>query len=187
MTKEEILKKLEPILVKKENLKVGDKLWSIQLGGCEVTDIDVKDSCPIKIDEDSSYDYNGYFFDEDYFPSLFTQNPLEYLLNLTKQSDLPEYGEEIEVWDTKNNKVNRRKFIGFKNKNTEKRIVCVAFHYEHEFELNMPFGAVCFENYRRITKPAELTDEQKLAELTDEQKLAELVKHFPEIMAIVKK
>ena len=176
MTKEEILKKLEPILVKKENLKVGQKLWSIQLGECSTktiadSGISVENGFYAK-----QYYWSGNYYCGDEFPALFTQNPFEYLLSLTQQSDLPEYGEEIIVWDDMGKELTGI-FVSYV-KGASMPVIVVFGREENKFKSGLKFHWVAFPDYRRITKPAELTDEQKLAEL---------VKHFPEIMAIVKK
>lgn len=81
---------IEKYLIDYSKLKVGDKLWSIQLGDCEVSKkspTNTKDwpiYCTNSYDEGESYAEDGFYQKGDAAPSLFTSNPF-----------LEEQGEQI--------------------------------------------------------------------------------------------
>lgn len=63
------------------NKKVGDKMWSIQLGECKVIDINLSCEYPIICRNSdgikSSYALDGYHWKTNAYPSLFESNPFE--------------------------------------------------------------------------------------------------------------
>lgn len=65
---------IEKYLIDYSKLKVGDKLWSIQLGECIVTEINDKSNYPIACGNDT-YSQSGHRIVGEHFPSLFTSNP----------------------------------------------------------------------------------------------------------------
>lgn len=67
--------------MKELNLEVGQKVWSIQLGDCEVLEIITDTQYPIVCQDRNGnmqeYKLNGNFDNEDFHPSLFESNPFE--------------------------------------------------------------------------------------------------------------
>lgn len=65
--------------MKFQNVKVGDKLWSIQLGECTVDDIRTGHTYQIKCSNEkgisAEYTLGGYWLEDDYYPSLFYSKP----------------------------------------------------------------------------------------------------------------
>lgn len=60
--------------------KLGQKVWSIQLGDCEVITCHLKDKeypilCVNKDGQEEEYSNDGYFYNDDFHPSLFSSNP----------------------------------------------------------------------------------------------------------------
>lgn len=62
-------------MAKFSNAKVGDKLWSIQLGDCEVTRISVALIECGNGNDVSTYTLEGKYFGSDLYPSLYWSNP----------------------------------------------------------------------------------------------------------------
>lgn len=63
--------------MKELNLTVGQKMWSIQLGDCEVYDKSAKLIYCSNGKRTQSFCKDGKMFEEDKYPSLFESNPFE--------------------------------------------------------------------------------------------------------------
>jgi len=69
------MKNLEKYLIDFDTLKVGDKVWSIEYGECNIAAINLG-NYPIKI-KGNSYTKEGKIFTLNSTPSLFKSNPFE--------------------------------------------------------------------------------------------------------------
>ena len=58
------------------NVKVGDKIWTIQEGWTEVKEIDERNFAPI-ITKNGSYYTDGHWVIRDKYPRAFLENPFE--------------------------------------------------------------------------------------------------------------
>lgn len=81
-------------MAKFSNVKVGDKLWSIQLGDCKVVGISESTiDCGNDKNIEETYMFDGKYFGSDSYPSLYWSNP-----NIVDESpfNLKEYlGEKL--------------------------------------------------------------------------------------------
>jgi len=87
---------LKPILIDSESLKVGDRLWSLEIENCVCKDILPTHKYAIIAGNNEvrnrSYTDNGYCSIDNNYPSLFKCNPFEWLANQNNQERV------IEVW-----------------------------------------------------------------------------------------
>lgn len=80
--------------MKFQNVKVGDKLWSIQLGECKVKAISTDDAYPIACKNENGislfYTIDGFFSTSDALPSLYHSKPeiIEPKRKVTKTVDV---------------------------------------------------------------------------------------------------
>lgn len=91
---------LKPILIDFDSLKVGDKLWSIELGECVVKKLTKSITFPIEcaasLKKIEAYSNDGIYYQTNTHPSLFKCNPFEWLANKNNQERV------IEVWNGSN-------------------------------------------------------------------------------------
>lgn len=89
MTNEETLELLKPIMLDGTE-KVGDKLFDIRFGECEITQKDENKMYPIEVyskGNKDDYTINGKEFESDKFPVIFKTNPFEYLAKLNNNQE----------------------------------------------------------------------------------------------------
>lgn len=94
--------------------RVGDKLWSIQLGDCIVSELTLSEICVIS--DNGIYEYyyfDGKFSSADKYQSLFFSNPN--IIAPPEPPRLPDYkpGQWIAVWGCSLPKI--QKFVKFSN------------------------------------------------------------------------
>lgn len=80
-------------MAKFSNVKVGDELWSIQLGDCKVTSVTKNTIECCNGESNLLYTFDGKYFGSDSYPSLYWSNP-----NIVDESpfNLKEYlGEKL--------------------------------------------------------------------------------------------
>lgn len=102
--------------------RVGDKLWSIQLGDCIVSELTLSEICVIS--DNGIYEYyyfDGKFSSADKYQSLFFSNPN--IIAPPEPPRLPDYkpGQWIAVWENFSIP-NVRKFVRF----IDNRVICYA-------------------------------------------------------------
>ena len=69
------------------NVKEGDKIWTIQEGWTEVTNVIKPALYPIKTEKDS-YTFGGLYENEDKHPSAFLSNPFEKVINREVEEEI---------------------------------------------------------------------------------------------------
>lgn len=139
---------LKPILIDFDSLKVGDKLWSFELGECTCGSINKQSSYPISVYSDTqtilTYSENGVHSVDWAYPSLFKCNPFEWLANQNNQERV------IEVWC--DNKWMKRVLHMFKNDT----VICWRFAETIE-EAKHETRTTSFTRWREVPQTIELT------------------------------
>lgn len=110
--------------------RVGDKLWSIQLGDCIVSELTLSEICVIS--DNGIYEYyyfDGKFSSADKYQSLFFSNPN--IIAPPEPPRLPDYkeGQWIAVWHG-NNAPCIRMFTRFAGN----KVICASQNCDGEFD-----------------------------------------------------
>lgn len=141
------MKNLEKYYIKFDELKVGQKLWSIKQGEVTISKLSNNGVFPVEAfseGRETQYTENGKFYPKDKYPSLFKSNPFE---------SLKEEPRIIEVYF--DNGWFEREAIGFVN---EYAIVINPY-------ANAPYA---IDRWREIQPKIELTIEERLEKLEKE-------------------
>lgn len=151
---------MEKFKVKFEDLRVGQKVWTIQDGEVTINLLHINYDKPIEVYNGASYRWyskDGFFLNTDEYPSLYLSNPFE---------QYPySKGEYIMVWDNIEAASVKRIFLCVID-NAKYPIVCVHSHTEDDFKNGLEFSLELFKNASKIEEKIEpLTLEQRIEKL----------------------
>lgn len=145
--------KIEDFYINFDDLKDGDGVWHNTHGYTTINRIYNDDPNPIKTVY-GSYTKKGYRFNGDKCPTIYKSNPFEYLGKVqdpTLPEPLPQFGEEILVWDDDETKTEESIYLGY-IRQTDYPVTCVELGCEEEFKKGLTVPYYAWKHWKPLPK-----------------------------------